>query len=503
MNEVGSRIKLAESRYTQANAHIAELQGRAQMAAVASARYADMAAAIPIQRYLTQLDKSKEEVSLLEKKIVTANKQSQLAINRIRTEVRKNQEGMWTQAQYAEVATLEETNKKIVLAYEERKHLIEAENAKILKSIEAGIIQQQILTDKSIIQRNISAGLGQRVGQYRNVADDMLAFNQARADKLAQSSSEYATHAYSAIFGKMVIAGAATEAALGVAAAKGIQFNQMLVEQANNTSLSAAGIVKMKEAIQRLGVETGISFEELAKGFRNIENYGNDAGQSTKIMEAAVKASVITGAQFADTANVVAGTMKNYKLSVDQAGYATNVFYEISKLSRGEMGDHVKTLGRLIGISRVWGDSVQSVGAAYATLIQHQIPATRATTGLISLYKQFSTPTKQAETAIRNIDKALGDTSHTMERMFTPAGTTALGFEGFFRKLAEIADKLKSKGLATSFQDFANKITTAQRGGTEGTILVKNLSDYLDHVNKLKKAIPDLADVQNRYNKRL
>ena len=220
MNEVGSRIKLAESRYTQANAHIAELQGRAQMAAVASARYADMAAAIPIQRYLTQLDKSKEELSLLEKKIVTANKQSQLAINRIRTEVRKNQEGMWTQAQYAEVATLEETNKKIVLAYEERKHLIEAENAKILKSIEAGIIQQQILTDKSIIQRNISAGLGQRVGQYRNVADDMLAFNQARAAKLAQSSSEYATHAYSAIFGKMVIAGAATEAVLGVAAAK-------------------------------------------------------------------------------------------------------------------------------------------------------------------------------------------------------------------------------------------------------------------------------------------
>ncbi len=505
MKEANALQVAAMTRAKQASAQIAHLQNRARVAAVDSARYAGMAAAIPLESYEKTGTNLVKKLSLVSSKIareqVTLAREIDAANHAMTKAIH-----LGNDAQIAEslkvIEDIKETRNEKIAQWKQEEIDLEAHILRQKALIERSRIDRADYTTKSVVSAGVSAELSERAGVYKGSSDAMLAYQMARSERMAQTSSEHITRLYNTVFSKMMMVGAAVEAVIVGVTVKGAEFNHMLKEAANNTSLAAGDISKFKDAIKSMGVETGLPFDKLAAGFRDIENYGFTLKETIKIADEAKKVAVATGSDFAVMADLVAGTMKNYKIGVEDAAIAANVFYVVAKNSKGQMEDHVKTFGRLTMAGRNHGQSMVDLGAAYIVLSQHQETAGRATTGLVAMLNKMANPTKDAISKLNEFDKQAGNSNREFRRLFSDQGVSQ-GAYVFISKLNGLIEKLKLKQPGASTQGILERILPFSRGGTEISTIVRELDEFTKMQKKVREQVVNTKEVQDRYNEML
>ena len=197
----------------------------------------------------------------------------------------------------------------------------------------------------------------------------------------------------------LVAAGAMTTAA-------GLDY--MLAHTAANAGLSNDELQQMREAVLSLGKETGQSFEGLAQGYMKIHNFGFQGAEAINVLTVANKSAIGTGADVADTAEVLAKALHEYGMNASQAAEAMNTMHLMSQRGNMTLEQFDSAMGQAIGVAANLGVSLADVSAAEAALTQHGFDAAEGATQLKSIMEHIVNPIGDTEKKIIALSKASG-----------------------------------------------------------------------------------------------
>lgn len=475
MNEVDARIKLSETKARASNAQVTHLQEMSVRAADASIRAAQQAANVPIGLLTSQFQRAYADAGKAQRSMTAATTAYNQAV----------------QTGTAKIAAA--AQKKAEDAQKEfEKMAAAAESAG--KRMDAAVAKKAGLERRSNELAYASGQYGQRAGNTSDMASAYALFDQARAATEAQNAAEYRVRAINAISSASMKAGLVIEGSLVAATKIGGDFNVMLERAVNNTSLTGGAADKMRDSIKRLGQESGADLTQLARSFQTIENYGYSVAQSETILRQSMMASVATGSDLHATSELLAGTMKNFHIPVDQSAHAINFLYEVSRQAKGELQDLVKSMGPAFATAANKGVSLTETGAAFVLFTRHQIDASKAVNQFINVMNKLGAPTKDTQKKLADVDRQVKDLGISLTRDFTQQGLREKGIAGIFRDIEAAAQRLKMLP-----QDLVAKLIPNLRGTLGGTTIAKNLKEYIDAYEALAKASGNSTTVQDKY----
>ncbi len=323
----------------------------------------------------------------------------------------------------------------------------------------------------------------------------------------------------------LVGAGAMTSAA---------SLDYMLAKTAANAGLNNAQLGQMREAVLKLGTETGQSFDGLAAGYMKIHNFGFEGADAINVLTEANKSAIATGADVAGTAEVLAKALHEYSMSASQAGEAMNVMHLASQRGNMTLEQFDQAMGPAIGTAANLGVSLADVSAAEAALTQHGFDAAEAATQLKAILDHMIVSTPQTQKSLEALSKASGV---DLVSDFSKAGLQAKGLHGVFEDLGralnltrsqtEVLANAQSRGLIAEMAkmnpaseeykhdlDLMNAATgghaekimqliPAMRGGLGAMILLgTGAKDYADDLGVLNDAYSGKIDPTTRdYNR--
>src|SRR5438105_12107697 len=104
-------------------------------------------------------------------------------------------------------------------------------------------------------------------------------------------------------------------------------YQTMITQVANNTTMGTSGLHSMDAAIKAIAAHSPASLDSLAQGYMHISNFGYGAADATKILDAAQKSAVSTGGDVAQTANILANVLHEYSMGGNEAAHAMDVLH--------------------------------------------------------------------------------------------------------------------------------------------------------------------------------
>jgi TP901 family phage tail tape measure protein len=326
---------------------------------------------------------------------------------------------------------------------------------------------------------------------------------QTYARRKEQDAKEHGIRAGNAVSAWTMKAGAAGLVGLGGADVVGNQVNQMLLTIAHNTSLSDDGIKHMITTVKKLGEESGLSLEEIAQGYRKLENYGFDVAASEKLLSQAMKVSVAQGTDMSATTETLTRVMKEYNIPIQDGVKAMNVLVATSKLSARNMTELDEVYGRMSATASNFGVSMLDTSAAFITFTRHGLDAHDAMTQFVNIINKIQNPSKQVQQALRNIDaeaKKLGVSGIALANAFSPSGIRSLGVGGVFDMIKKAADEV----LKVPAPDLDVKLFPQRRGQLGGAIAVgTGVKDWAHAIEEVKKRAEDGAAIDKQYQESL
>jgi TP901 family phage tail tape measure protein len=247
---------------------------------------------------------------------------------------------------------------------------------------------------------------------------------------------------------------AAGIAALGIGAAKmSADFDTSLNQVRNNTTMSAKDFDVMRKAVIQMGNESGASFDDLAKGFMHVENFGYQGADAVKILDAAMKSAVATGGSVADTADILAKAMTEFSFKAADAGRVMNVLHLAAADGNMTLEQFDSVAGRAFSAAANLGAGFTATSAAITALTQHGFDAAEAVTQVADVFQHLL---QQSKSTKEELARLSAQTGIPLTEDFTAAGIKAKDLYGIFVDLA----------LATqNHAEEVFKLVPALRGG--------------------------------------
>jgi len=292
-----------------------------------------------------------------------------------------------------------------------------------------------------------------------------------------------------AALGPAGIAAGVGIAAVGVALLKtagdAAAWETKLVDVRNNTMMTDQQFNEMKDTISRVAQETGAPFNQLADGYMHVSNYGYQAADATKILEAATRSAVSTGGDAAQTANILAGAIHEFNLKGDDAVKVMDELHTGAAAGNLTLEAFTNSFGRVGATASALGVPLDQTIAAFSALTRHGIDAAESGTQVVDLMQHLVNPSRQA----RNEIKLLADTTGIdLTQDFTQAGISTKGFSGV---LADIA-------AATHGNTDAFATLTGQTAPTaEGLQQVQSAAS--GNMQEMAKLVPNLRGLLGEF----
>ncbi len=291
--------------------------------------------------------------------------------------------------------------------------------------------------------------------------------------------------------GNFAATGAAGITLLSGAAAKlATDLDYSLTTIRNNTTMTDGDMKAMKATVLSLGKESGASFDDLAKGFMHVSNFGFTAAQSTDILREAMKSAVATGTDAASTADILGKTLHEFNLPAAEAGRAMNVLHLSAAQGNTTLEQFDAAAGKAFATAAALHVPLTDVSAAMSALTRHGFDAAEAATQVQNVMVHIINPAKDAQ---KNIQALSQITGVDLARDFSAAGLKAKGLSGV------LADVQKAVGGNT---DLVTKLIPAMRGGQGAMVLAGAAArDYGDILANNTDAMNGKTDpVAKAYN---
>jgi len=172
--------------------------------------------------------------------------------------------------------------------------------------------------------------------------------------------------------------------------------------------------------------KTTDSAKNLAAGFYQIQSSGFEGSAAMDVLEASTKAGSAGLASTATAAEAIAASLNAYGESADQAGAISDVLFETVNRGVVTFGELSGSLSNVIGVAAQAGVSIETVGAAVATMTKQGMEGAEATTALNQLILGLIKPSEDLATAIDSLGYSSGQ-----------AMLDALGLQGTLQALSD------------------------------------------------------------------
>lgn len=496
MNEVDARLNLVDVRARQTAQRVDSMRARAAQLDKISANSAKYAKDLAVTRdgYMKEgyaIDlvraKLKDQIAMIEAKaraeVVAAGTTKEASAAAMKSIDEQIEQIAALSAQYKEYGIMREQITQRMISNDQRsaRAINIANNA----------------TNRSQYLRGAAGNIEERAGAY-------AALDTAIAARRKQDSIEHRTRAVNAIAGGIQMAGVVGVGALVAATIAGGNFNQMLLTTAHNTQLSASGIELMNSTVKKFGMESGASLDDLAQGFRKFNDFGYSAQDTVKLLHVAMMASIATGTDIVTTSQILAGSMKNFKIPVQDAAKAMGMMVAAGQESTLTMQELIDKAGPLYATASAMGLSFLQTNAMLVLFTKHQLDASQATTQLRNDINKISNPTKVVRDQLGLLTK---ETGVNLTNAFTIPGVRALGLIGVFDKLSEAYDKLTPKQRkmwdVQQPSDLAARLFPNMRGTVGGIVAAGNNSELHQQIDKLTSASQAGANINKMYTESL
>lgn len=285
------------------------------------------------------------------------------------------------------------------------------------------------------------------------------------------------------IFG---VAGA-MDATLGGAS----RFDEAMSIVKRQTGATGEDLAKLSDAVLNLANGLPQSPEELAAGLYHVESAGYRGAKALDILKIAAQGAMAGGADLESVTNAIVGAEQSGIKGAEDLGKAMGTLNAIVGAGNMRMQDLADAFGSgILASARTFGVSMQSVGAALATMTDEGIPAIDAATRLRMSMSLLGAPTSKAVGLLKDIGIKQFDLAKAMR---SPGG--------FVSAIGLLRDKMMKAGLigpdGNPNPKGAALLSRAFGGGRSSAAIMTLVSNFdllrqkEDAVNKGASGFPD------------
>lgn len=237
----------------------------------------------------------------------------------------------------------------------------------------------------------------------------------------------------------LMYAGAAISAFDTSVLKTGADLDMMFSQVAGNTNMSVQEIENMKTAIRDMASSSAVPIEDLIQGYMHIANYGYRAADAQRILNVAQMSSLSTGAKTADVAQILARSMKEFKINSADALSYMNMLHTAMAKSDVTLEEMVKHVGPAFASGAAYGVKPTEVNALFSVLAEQFSPSI-ANTQLKTLFANIARPSRGTRKYLSDAQK---ETGIPLASDFSPMG---LQLKGVIKILEEIRDYARQTG---------------------------------------------------------
>ncbi len=323
-----------------------------------------------------------------------------------------------------------------------------------------------------------------------NIAPLTAGMAKAKADVAGFGSS--AESSLSNVTRTLGLAGAAIAGGTAIIGAAGIKMAtdfQAQMEQAHTQAgATQAEVARQSQAILQMATQLPQSPQQIAQGYFYVASAQLKGAEATNVLKAASEGAAMSGADEAQTVKALIAAHQSGVKGITDYSQAMGVLNGIVGSGSMTMQDLVDALGTgVLSTAKNYGVTIQSVGAALASMTDQGIPAVDAANRINSAMRLMAAPTAQATKLFQSVGMSQLQMAQDMRK------------GGMLLALQDLEAHLKSAGLDAN--QTAAFIARAF-GGKQSTAiltLMGNLGLYEQKQVAVNKASSDFASSYAAY----
>ena len=270
----------------------------------------------------------------------------------------------------------------------------------------------------------------------------------------------------------LTLTGVAIAAVVGLSVAKWTEFDQAMSNTSAAVMATAQEQKTLSEAALQAGADTAYSATEAANAQEELAKAGMEVSDIVGgSLNGALALAAAGQLQVARSAEIMATTLKQFKLPAEQAAHVSDVLAAGAGKAQGSVDDLALALSYVGPVAAGLGISLEETGGSLAYLASQGILGEKAGTGLRGVLMSLTAPSKVA--------------TETMGQY----GIEIFDAQGNMKSLAEVSQILKARlgGLTEAERSaalgriFGNEQITTARILYEGGAAA--IEDWTDKVN--------------------
>lgn len=219
-----------------------------------------------------------------------------------------------------------------------------------------------------------------------------------------EATSKRTSSSFNAVgMASLAIAGGVT--VIGIEAVKSAEkFQSSMTLIQTQAGASAAEVQNMTGAVLKLAPAVGMGPEQLAAGLYHIESAGLRGAQALDILKVAAEGAAVGHADLESVTNALIAAQQSGVGGITDMTQAMGVLNAIVGSGNMRMQDLTDAMGTgVLSTAKNYGVTIQSVGAALASMTDQGIPAIDAATRLNSAMRLMAAPTSKAISELKSI----------------------------------------------------------------------------------------------------
>lgn len=285
--------------------------------------------------------------------------------------------------------------------------------------------------------------------------------------------------------------------AVGAVAVKQFaNFEQAMLKVQAISGASVVEFTALEKSARELGRTTRYSSSQVAGLQLNLSKLGLSPDEILKSTDGILRLAQATDEDLGETATVVAGTMRAFGLDASETGRITDVMAAAFSNSALDLEKFKIGMGTLGPVANEYGLSIEQASAMLAVLVNRNVEASTAGTGLRNMlldmtgsgmsldeaYKAINESTSRAATAFDLFGKRGATVAVILATTMNEAANLAEKFlwvEGIAKKMSEVMDS----GLTGAF--FRFKSIMQETAITIGQLLGPFVEKFMETISEL------------------
>ena len=379
-------------------------------------------------------------------------------------------------------------------AAEAATRLAEAEQRAADAAIEGADAQERlnVANDEAAVAADEAAVAIVRLGESADAAVAALDEAAVAADRMAVASGEAGTAAEGAGAKTATMGSGSKMAFLAVGAAiaysvvKAAKFQTQMEMLSTQAGVSQSKIKGLSAGVLQLAGQVGTSPTSLAQALYHIESSFESVGitgaKAMLILKMGAEGARVGGSDLVDTQNALDAAIVSGVPGVQNYSQAMGALNAIVGQGDMTMQDLVTAMGTgIMASAKLYGQSLDQVGAALDTFGDNNIRGAKAATDLRMSWQAMLAPIKTGAPELAGLNLSMTQLGDTMEH------------HGLTAALAEFVQHLKAAKIPMS--DWGREITDifGKRAGAGIGVLVDQLSRVQGKLPLLAKGANDFA----------